>query len=133
MSIPSKTEHERRERSEAMAREREVERLPLSDRKFAREEMHDVIANRPKVVGERIGWLLDGNYGYGAMVLAREIADNKRMNRQAGLLALVGIHEWSCPRKFTFEAWKKLDELQKINLELEIRKAIESYENDTEK
>jgi hypothetical protein len=116
MPTPSQAEYESRMFREAAAREREVDRAPLSDRREAQREFLSAMATDPAVVAERIGWLVDGNYGYGEMQLARRVVANPRMNRESALTQLVAVYEWQCPRRMAVEAWKKLTRPQKEEL-----------------
>lgn len=128
--IPSQAEYERRELDEAQRRIREVEKAPLADRKEAAEEFFEAMSERPEIVGERIGWLFGGSYGYGEMMMARQIADNTRMNREAALVQLVGIFEWMSPQDRTRASWKKLTDAEKDRLDEAVKKAIEDYEEE---
>lgn len=113
MGIPSQAEYERNERDRALADERRVDRAPLGDRKAARDAFHEAMAEDPATVAERVSWLLDGSYGYGQMVMAKEAVAAKRMNREALLTQMVGVFEWQCPRDMSRAAWTKLTPAQK--------------------
>jgi len=86
--------------------------------------------DRPQVVGERVGWLLDGNYGYGSMLLAKRVLGSPRMNRSAALTQMVGAFEWQSPEDMTRAAWKKLSASEKARLESEVQSAIQSAESE---
>lgn len=125
-AIPTQAQYEARELQVARAKELEVNSASLSDRKQAQTEFLDAMANDPELVGERIGWLLDGNYGYGPMMLAKQALANKRANHKAILTHMIGIHEWMCPVVMGIAAWKKLSPAQKKKLDHEVEKAIKS-------
>ena len=59
-------EYHRRSLDEAMAHQREVEGASLEDRKEARKEFAQALED-PPLIGERVSWLIDGNYGFGEM------------------------------------------------------------------
>lgn len=128
--IPSQQEYEARERSEAVRKEREVEGAPLPERKEAQAEFLEAMAHRPEIVAERIGWAIDGNYGFGVMQIAKEIVANKRMNREAALTHLVAIHEWQVPRAMAIAAWKKLTPTQQKQLDKLVRLEIRDAEKE---
>jgi len=132
MPIPSQADYERRELDDAARHEREVNRAPLADRREAQAEMLDAMANRPEVVAERVGWLLDGNYGYGPMLLAKRILHAKRMNRWAALVQEVGVREWACPRDMTRAAWKKMTKSQQTLLDAAVDVVIAAAEKEEE-
>jgi hypothetical protein len=115
--IPSQVEYERRELADAHKKLDEVKRAPLADRKEAQREFLEAMRAHPDLVGERIGWLLDGNYGYGPMLLAKRVLGSPRMNRSAALTQMVGALEWQSPEDMTRAVWKKLSASEKARLE----------------
>jgi hypothetical protein len=127
---PNQKEYENREVSSFLKQMREVEKLPLADRKEGAASFALAMANDPALVAERVGWLLDGSYGYGSYIKASEVAKSPRMNRAAWLVSTVGALEWQSPPRLTQAAWKKLTAAQKAALDKfvqsEIRTAIES-------
>src|SRR3990167_3089706 len=107
--IPSQHEYEQREAQEFHRHLTEVEKAPLTDRKEACANFLYAMQHNPDIIGERIGWLIDGNYGYGAMKAARRIAEaGGRTNKAAQLTHLVAAFEWKCPPRLAVAAWKKL-------------------------
>lgn len=125
--IPSQREYEDREFREFQNKLREVERAPLAERKESCREFFEAMKDSPDTVAERVGWLIDGSYGYGAHVQARRIADNPRMNRVAALTQMVGALEWSCPGAMTIAAWKRLSKDEQETLRREVQAEIDSY------
>ena len=89
-------EYTNRTLGEAHAHTQEIENAPLRDRQDACKEFAEALKD-PALVGERIGWLIDGNYGHGEMLKAKQIIANPRMNRRAALTHLIGVYEWMCP------------------------------------
>jgi hypothetical protein len=128
--IPSQSEYERRERMEAIRREQEVERAPLRDRKEAQQSFLEAMRERPAIVASRIGWLLDGNYGYGPMVMAKQVLGSPRMNREAALTQMIAVHEWMVPRRMAAEAWKKLTSAEKASLSEAVAEEIREAEEE---
>lgn len=121
-------EYEMREAREHHRMLGEVEKAPLHERKEACAEFYEAMAHDPAIVGERIGWLLDGNYGYGSMKAAeRVMAMSKRANKKATLTHMVGALEWKCPARMTMAAWKKLTPAQKAALDKAVQAEIDSY------
>ena len=111
------SDYETRERMEFNAKYREVERLPLAERKENAKAFFEAMRDRPELVAERVGWLLDGNYGYGGMKAAEEVLKRPRMNRMAWLTQAVAVHEWQCPVDMQIRMWKKLTKDQKEALD----------------
>lgn len=86
----------------------------------------------PKVYGERVSWLLNGTYGYGAMVEALKIADNKKLNRVAGLSQLVAAIEWQCTQAVTASAFKALPAEKQAQLSAIVQVEIDYFEANRE-
>lgn len=128
--IPSQSEYERRELAEANRRLDELRRAPLAERKEAQASFLEAMRDHPDLVAERIGWLLDGNYGYGPMLLAKRVLGSPRMNRSAALTQMIGAFEWMSNQDMNREAWKKLTKSQQIALEKAVQEAIRSAESE---
>lgn len=122
--VPSQAEYERRTLDEAIQREREIDAQSLADRKEAQAQFLEAMRERPDVVAERIGWLLDGNYGRGEMQVARNTTS--RMNRPAIFTQLIAVYEWQCPRRMAIDAWKKLSAGEKARLQSEVEAVIQA-------
>lgn len=126
-------QYEMREAQEYHRQLGEVEKAPLHERKEAAKEFYDAMANNPDIVGERVGWLLDGNYGYGAMKAAeRVMAQSARANKRATLTHMVGAVEWRCPARMTMAMWKKLSAAQKAALDREVQRAMDDWKANKE-
>lgn len=126
---PSQADYERRERSEAQQRLAEIRRQPLADRKEAQVKFLEAMRDEPDLVAERLGWLLDGNYGYGAMLMAKQVLGSPRMNRSAALTQMVGAFEWMTPEEMTRSAWNRLSTAEKAKLEKAVQAVIASAES----
>lgn len=126
---PKLDEYAMHELGEAAARQREVESAPLSDRQAARKDFLEALRD-PALVAERIGWLIDGNYGYGQMIQAKRIIASPRMNRRAALTHLIGMYEWMCPVDLGVAAWKTLSSSEKKELDRAIDIVIEAAEKE---
>jgi len=123
-------EYGRRSLMEAYHHQQEVEKAPLSERQEARAAFQEAMATDPALVAERIGWMIDGNYGQGEMLKAKQIVASPRMNRRAALTHLVGVYEWKCPGNFAVDAWKKLNSGQKQALDAAVDVVIEAAEQE---
>ena len=130
MPTPSQHEYEMRERREAHRHLDEIRKAPLAERKEAQAEFFEAMRDRPRLVGERVGWLLDGNYGYGSVLLAKQILHSPRMNRVAALTQMVGAFEWQCPEDMTRQAWKRLTAGEKHELARAVEHAIQQAEDE---
>jgi hypothetical protein len=126
---PGQAEYEQRERTDAHRKITEVERAPLADRKEAQEAFLEAMRKHPDLVAERIGWLLDGNYGYGSKLVARRILASPRMNRSAALTHMIGAFEWQCPGAMAIAGWKKLSGSEQARLESAVQKVIRDAES----
>lgn len=95
----------------------EIKSAPLQDRKQAQLEWIKAMIETPDTVAERVGWIINGSYGYGACMAAKQIVDNPRMNRVAALGQLVAALEWQCPDDMARKAWTRLTpaEQERVN------------------
>ena len=125
----SQADYERRELTEARNKLTELRRAPLADRKEAQAEFFKAMREDPELVAERLGWLIGGNYGYGAMLMAKQALGSPRMNRSAALTQLVGAFEWMTPEDMVRAAWKKLSASEKAALESAVQGAIASAQS----
>ena len=123
---PSQAEYERRELTEARNTLTALRRAPLADRKEAQAEFLKAMRNDPELVAERLGWLLNGSYGYGSMLMAKQALASPRMNRSAALTQMVGAFEWMAPEDMVRAAWKKLSASEKAALESAVQGVITS-------
>ena len=126
----SQAEYERRELSEAHKKIDELRRAPLAERKEAQAEFLKAMRDDPELVAERVGWLLQGNYGYGSMLLAKRVLGSPRMNRSAALTQMIGAFEWMTPDDMVRAAWKKLSAGEKAALETALQAAIASAQRE---
>lgn len=112
----------------AQAEMRAKEKAPLAERKESQREWLEAMRDHPEIVAERIIWMLDGNYGYGARELARQVYEARgRTNRVAQLAQLIASFEWMTPQRMAIDAWKKLTNAQKTKLDLAIQKELADY------
>lgn len=93
-----------------------VETAPLIERRAARRAWGEALTEYPELVAERIGWLLNGSYGYGAHIAALQTVNSPRMNVQAWLGQTIAALEWHCPSLFAHQVWKKLPPAQQGHL-----------------
>jgi hypothetical protein len=86
----------------------EVEKLQPSEKRACAVAWGVALRVNPEMVAERIGWLLDDNYGYGSWIEARKVAQNTRMNRVVWLAQVIAALEWQCPAGKAREIYKAL-------------------------
>lgn len=128
MPLPTQAQYEANELAMARRDEERINAETLQDRKECQSNFLDAMATDPALIAERIGWLIDGNYGYGPMLLARRIVASPRSNRAAGLSQLICVFEWRCPRAMGVAAWKKLSKAQQHALDAAIETVIAEAE-----
>lgn len=126
-NIPSQHEYEMREAREFNRQLDEVERGSLAERKEAAASFYEAMAHDPGLVAERVGWLLNGSYGYGSYKAAMDVARRPRMNRAALLTQWTGALEWMSPMRMTIASWKKLTPAQKKHLDAAVMREIELH------
>lgn len=123
--IPTREEYEASEARLLLKQLAGVEQAPPSERKEAGDAMRRAMADDPDIVGDRVGLLLNGSYGWGACRRAVNIlAQSKRSNKAAALVHLVGALEWQCPPRSTAAAWNTLTAKQKRALDRAVREAM---------
>lgn len=106
-----------------------IRKAPLADRKEAKTSLVKAFTEYPNIFADRIGWLLNGTYGYGEMQLALNILKgSKRTNKVAALSQLMALVEWQCPEDMTRSAWKSLTREQQEKLDYLIRVEIDYIE-----
>lgn len=111
-------EYEEHEVSRARKQIQDAGKAPLRDRQKARANFLEVMQKNPEIIAERIDWILEGNYGFGAMVLAkRVIGASGRTNKQAQLVHMVAALDYQCPNDFAVDAWNRLTKAQKAALD----------------
>ena len=124
-NIPTQAEYEAQEARRLAKQLEEVECAPLADRQEARNNWQRAIAEDPALVGERIGWILNGSYGFGACKAAVEIVNGTIRNKPA-LAQLVAALEWLCPNGYARQAWRNLNAKQKKALDRAIIAAMKT-------
>jgi hypothetical protein len=134
--IPTHAEYEQRERQMVFAKLDEVKNAPLSDRREARKDFAKALRN-PALVAERISWLIDGNYGYGLYIMARELLEACTNSRRKAycrtiLCQWIAAHEWQCPAPFALQAWKALSLEEKDALSAAVDREIDAFRAPTE-
>lgn len=127
-SVPSQSEYENREHLEFMRQIRQAENGALAERKESARAFFHVLKTDPALVAERVGWLLNGSYGYGSHKAAQGIIRRPRMNAGAWLTTTVAALEWMCPQRMAIAAWKKLtvaeQERLRVLIQMEINQAL---------
>jgi hypothetical protein len=118
--------YEQREINDAIRNEKMVDAAPLAVRKEAQQAFYDAIKTSPERVAERVGWLLEGQYGQGPMLQAHNFTS--RMNRPAAFSQMIAVLDHNCPRRMAVEAWKKLSKPQQAKLQRLIEAEIEQYD-----
>jgi len=81
----------------------------------------------PELVAERIGWLLNGTYGFAEQYTAGQILNNKRMNQVAALSQMIAVIEWQTSTARAREEWKNLTKDEQKKLDSLIRAEIKAY------
>lgn len=104
--MSTQSEYERDEARRLQAQLDAVERAPLAERREGMQDWTNAM-QCPHVIGERVEWIFNGTYGFGAMKHAERIRDG-RGNREAQLGMLVAALDHNCPRAFAAKAWKGL-------------------------
>ena len=118
-------DYEKREIAIARRQAQEVNAAPLVDRQAARDDFFEAMRDTPQIVGERVGWLLGGNYGFGPKWLAERVVFSRSRSKVAALTQMVGVFEWQSPERMTVQAWKRLTIDKKHNLARAVEEEID--------
>jgi hypothetical protein len=90
------TDYDRREKADTLAQIGALAKQPLADRKEAKADYTGLMSDVDRYT-RTLDWMLGGDYGRGAYLLARECLANPRLNRASRLGALVAALEACCP------------------------------------
>ena len=110
--METQQEYEARERRLLTAKLAECVNAPLADRKAAQAEWRKALVEAPDLIAERVGWLIEGCYGFGAYLRAQESLKS-RGNRVAQLALLLAPLDFQCPQGMARGAFLTLTEEQR--------------------
>jgi hypothetical protein len=128
--IPSQAEYEQREAKELADSIRSNELAPLRYRLQARNDWRGDLIREPYTIAERVEWLLNGTYGFGAQQRAKRILLS-RGNHVAQLAQLVANMEWHCPANFAQGAFLSLTKDQQTKVNSLIAAVIAEWKRET--
>lgn len=103
----NQAEYERNERARYMKQVRECAAQSRSDRKSAQADYADYLQST-EILTERTVWLLTGNYGQGAMLVALDSIASVRANHAARLGIMLAMLDCGCPAREAAAAWNAL-------------------------
>lgn len=126
-STPSDREYEEREAREFQRQMKAADKGSLAERREAAASFAEALRD-PPLIAERVRWLVEGCFGYGAMQAARRIVEAKRMNRTAALTQIVCALDFMCPVQAGIGEWKKLAPAEKSALAAAVNREIEKAE-----
>lgn len=121
--------YDNREVFDALKRIEKLRKAPLAHRREARAAFLESLRD-PDLIAERVHWILIGNYGYGEMLIARQILSNKRMNRAAALVHMVAALDDGCPEDFARAAWHELSAREQTKLDRAVKATIARVERE---
>jgi hypothetical protein len=105
----------------------EVEKAPLADRKEAAKEWAEALRD-PKLIKERVGWLIGGSYGQGYYAKALQSLEMTRGNRVAMLSQYLASAEWRVPPAMASAEWLKLTPAQQQAVSQAVASEIKEWE-----
>ena len=108
-----------------------IEALPMVERRESYQIFSADMAAFPQIIAERIGWLLNGSYGFGQMILAQRALDSR--NPKAHLFRLIAIFEWRTGKSYAAKAWRMASEATKEALNKAIDAEIEYFKSNYER
>ena len=105
-----------------------VERASKADKLEAAAEFEKSLTEHPWIIVERMRWMLEGHYGYGAAEAAnRVLTASKKANKKAMLFQMIGRLEWSCPVYYINKAWKEISAEAQVAIKELIDQEIAEY------
>ncbi len=119
-------EYERREAEQHRVDRSRVEALSVTERKDNGQDWAKRCAVYPEWVGDNVGLILDGNYGYGAMKAAERILDGQG-NKPAALYFIIADLDGSTGDYYARKAWHSLTPTQQEKLTQAIQAAIDAH------
>jgi hypothetical protein len=134
-----RTEYEQRERSyeqrefdEAWKKWREIERGPLQDRQEGRAKWKKSMIEHPEIVAERVGWMLNGHWGHGVMLLMRRAVTNAKsdMAKVSRAAQIAAAFEWTTSGAFARQAWGELTKVQQKKVNRLVLDQIKKWEQE---
>lgn len=129
--MATQTEYEARERTNFFHEMGEIQKdwgkMPVSERRQEEAEFYETMRDHPTLIAERVGWLLDGNYGQGSYLAAHDVLSRPRMNVEAWMVQTIGPLEWRVPPVAVVRAWKRLTPVQQAKLNQEVQKTIREH------
>lgn len=106
-----------------------VEKAPLADRKEAAKEWAEALRD-PKLIKERVGWLIGGSYGQGYYAKAIQALEMTRGNRVSMLSQYLASAEWRVPPAMARAEWLKLTPAQQQAVDNAIASEIKDWEEE---
>lgn len=97
----------------------------MADRKQAQADALDAMQDIG-LIQRNLEWVLNGNYGYGAMVRMQDIAKG-RGNRPAQAMQLLMALDHFCPARHCIAAWKQLSSDQQSALNTAVLSVLDSF------
>jgi hypothetical protein len=110
-TIPSQAEYEARELNRARKHYNDIQFAPLQARKDGRRAWREALQDK-ELIAERVSWLMNGSYGFGEMMMAKQ-ATASRGNNVARMAHLIAGLEWQCPTCWAGDEWNKLPLVQR--------------------
>lgn len=90
--------------------------LTRAERAESAAEWLQACRETPGIVSARVLWLLQGCYGHGSYLAAREVIANRKMNRAAWLGQAIAALEWKTTPAAARRAWHKLTPAEQTRL-----------------
>ena len=130
-AIPTQKEYEEREIRMYFKKLEEVEKSPKQDRIEGFKELFDNARLNPVIISERIGWILDGSYGFGPYKIAERIVKETK-NPNYHLFHILAHYEYLTSDYYASKVYRSLTQDQKDKLNELVTKEIEDYKADQE-
>ena len=125
-TLQTTAQYENTERLSFHAQIRRVESAPFAERKEGMRDFSNSLGVDFRLA-ERAEWILNGSYGFGCYLIAKEIATNKRMNRAAWFGQTIAALDHGCPAEMARKAFLALPKAQQDKLNSEVIKAIDDF------
>lgn len=128
--MQTRQEYSHAERINALKRLNDAVKQSLTDRKEAKATWFEALTKYPDLIPQRIDWLINGSYGYGEMLLAKEVLARTRSNRVAALAQLIACFEWGCDAASARSAFRQLTPEQQARVNNSIQAVIDKPRED---
>jgi len=126
MNIPTQKEYEEREIKMYFRQLEGVEKSSKQDRIYGFKSMLETVKNDPAIIAERITWILNGSYGFGAYIMSKRILKETK-NPNYHLFHILAHLEYLTSDYYASKIYRSLSKQEQDNLNELVTQEIDEY------